>query len=404
MNSKKKQTFYLILALALILCILYLTVSCFIIDTSRKQLSRGSNVKYNSKDIVTNEEPAAGQISGIPEARSFYMGFTPFPYDSTPDAVAFTYGNINYHSDIIAHQLDNGVPWDEALIGSDYPKNLLRNLNDRISRTETGKKIYLAVTPLSTYRDGIAGIWGERENMELSGKWKYKSFNDPEIIESYLNYCNFLIERFKPDYFAYAVEANILGINNKEAFKDFLLFAEEVYKSLKNNYPELPVFMTFQLETFINNFESQEQIVKNLLAYTDIIGISSYPFGNFDDPADIPNDWFSRLYSIASEKPVAITETAFPAEDLQLNKLNRTIKGNPEWQFEYLGVLFNQMNSPDCRFIIWFAIRDYDLLWLKMQQQGADEIFKSWRDTGLIDENGKPRISLSLWDKWLSIK
>ncbi len=29
-----------------------------------------------------------------------------------------------------------------------------------------------------------------------------------------------------------------------------------------------------------------------------------------------------------------------------------------------------------------------------MEEQGADEIFKSWRDTGLIDEKKNPRQAL----------
>jgi hypothetical protein len=43
------------------------------------------------------------------------------------------------------------------------------------------------------------------------------------------------------------------------------------------------------------------------------------------------------------------------------------------------------------------------VLWLLMEEQGADEIFKSWRDTGLIDEKENPRRALGYWDSWLSL-
>lgn len=65
--------------------------------------------------------------------------------------------------------------------------------------------------------------------------------------------------------------------------------------------------------------------------------------------------------------------------------------------------MFNQMAGLDCKFITWFVFRDYDELWLKMKEQGADEIFKSWRDTGFIDENGNPRKALDYWDRWLAL-
>ena len=48
-------------------------------------------------------------------------------------------------------------------------------------------------------------------------------------------------------------------------------------------------------------------------------------------------------------------------------------------------------------------IRDYDQLWKLMAENNADEIFKSWRDTGLINEDGDPRPALAYWDKWLSL-
>ena len=107
---------------------------------------------------------------------------------------------------------------------------------------------------------------------------------------------------------------------------------------------------------------------------------------------------------MAPDKPVAITETAFPAEDLSLERFKGNIlKGDPTWQLEYLDLIFNQMSAVDCKFLIWFVIRDYDQLWVLMEEQGADEIFKSWRDTGLIDEKGGSRLALGYWDKWLSL-
>jgi hypothetical protein len=144
-------------------------------------------------------------------------------------------------------------------------------------------------------------------------------------------------------------------------------------------------------------------VVESILPFTDYIAISTYPFGNFEDPGDIPSHWFSRLYELAPEKPVAVAETSFPAQDLYLETYDRTIKGDEEGQLEYLELLLNGMSVLDFRFITWFVIRDYDKLWELMAQRGADEIFKSWRDTGLVDEKGDPRPALGYWDKWLSL-
>jgi len=401
---KHKKIFFIIMIFLFGSASLLVIGCCAPINIITGNISQGTNSKYDLDIIIVSDEQSSLDHYKFPERRSFNMGFTPFPYDFTSEAVEFTFANINYHSDMIVHHFDNGIPWEESLNGSKMGRNILYDLNDRISRTSADKYVYLAVTPLSTYRNQLAGYWGESENMELPDKWKSKSFSDPDIIKAYLNYCRFMIDKFGPKYFAYGIEVNMLGNHDPEAFKDYLVLVENTYKSLKSSYPDLPIFLTIQLETFNNNFEKQKDIIESIIPYTDYIAISTYPFGNFGNPGDIPDDWFSRLYDMAPEKPVAIAETAFLAESLTLKIFNgNTIDGNQDYQIRYLDLLFNQMASIDCRFMTWFVIRDYDQLWLSMEEQGVDEIFKSWRDTGLIDEDGNPRLALEYWDKWLSL-
>lgn len=332
------------------------------------------------------------------------MGFTPFPYDYTNDAVAFTYANVNYHSDIVIHHFDNGVPWDITLGKLKMPGNINLDLNSRLSKTAPDDDIFLAVTPLSTYRDKLAGSWGESENMELPEKWKDRGFDHPEVITAFLNYCIYMVDKFEPEYFAYGIEVNMLGFHDQKAFEDYLILLGSVYPSLKSLYPDLPIFLTIQLETFNNHQGTQKYIVESLLPYTDYIAISTYSFGNFQDPEDIPADWFSRLYEMAPEKPVAISETSFPAQNQYQEDYDRTIRGTEEGQLKYMEILFKDMSALDFKFLTWFVIRDYDQLWKLMEENNADEVFKSWRDTGLIDEYGNPRPSLGYWDQWFSLQ
>ena len=53
------------------------------------------------------------------KTRPFRMGFTPFPYDLSLDAVEYTYEKLQSEADIINHHFDNGVPLPEALSGED---------------------------------------------------------------------------------------------------------------------------------------------------------------------------------------------------------------------------------------------------------------------------------------------
>ena len=397
----KKISFITIIAVLISLCLLF-SSCCAPLNLIMGNASQGS---YNRDDpeLIVEYDNTVQYDTITADTRNFKMGFTPFPYDYTDEAVNFTYTNVNHHSDMVVHHFDNGIPWEEALNNSDIPDNILFNLNDRLSRTASGKGIYLAVTPLSTYRDQLGEYWGETENMELPKEWKNKKFDHPDVCRAFLNYCNFMIDKFEPEYFAYGIEVNMLGYWDPEAFKDYLVLLENIYPSLKSTHPDIPIFLTIQLETFNNHFDKQKNIVESILPYTDYIAISTYPFGNIEAPAEIPADWFSRLYDISPDKPVAIAETSYPAEDLYIENYDRNIKGTEEDQLEYLELLLSSMSALDFKFLTWFVIRDYDRLWELMAENDADEIFKSWRDTGLIDEDGGPRPALGYWDKWLSL-
>ena len=58
------------------------------------------------------------------ETRSFYMGFTPWPYDATAAAVADTNQRIQDNGDIVDHHIMVGVPWEEALNSLPYHANV----------------------------------------------------------------------------------------------------------------------------------------------------------------------------------------------------------------------------------------------------------------------------------------
>jgi hypothetical protein len=39
-----------------------------------------------------------------------------------------------------------------------------------------------------------------------------------------------------------------------------------------------------------------------------------------------------------------------------------------------------------------------------MIKKSAPELFMAWRDCGLIDEKGRERPALKIWDQWLAKK
>lgn len=337
--------------------------------------------------------------------RSFFMGFTPFPYEATVPATQETYNNINLNSDIIAHHFDGGVPWVEAATNASYNTQIEENISFRKLNTSASAKTYLATTPINTYRNDIANYWGAQENMMKPFPWDNYTFADAEIKTAYLNYCLRMISEFNPNYMAYGIEVNALDVTSPNLIDDYVLFNEFVYSQIKVSYPNLPLFLTFSLGIF-NDFQpAQTSFIQKMLPYTDYIAISHYPFQNYENPENIPNNIYDNLLALAPNKPFAVAETAFIAEDLVLPTKATYISGNATYQDSFLNWLFEQGNKYNAEFLIYWQIRDYDQLWESIVSinPGVDELFKTWKDTGLLDGSGTPRKSLDTWESWLSL-
>jgi hypothetical protein len=339
----------------------------------------------------------------VDAARSFRMGFSPFPYDISLEAVEQTYSNISIHGDIINHHFDNGVPWVEALNGEPFSANIQGDWNFRKAFTPHHHQVLVSVAALNPDRNGMAKYRGDSDDMALPSPWDTYSFSSMEVRTAYTNYCKRTIEFFEPDYFNMNVEANLLHFLKPELWSDFLQFHQYVYQQLKSEFPQLTIFTSITgahlLEGYFdgNDVSLQRLAALQLLEHSDLYGISFYPFLSKFLGAPYPENSLDQLFAL-SNKPIAIAETGYPAQTFNLeveDGIVVTIEGTPQKQDAYLNDMLTACSSADVRFVIYFCVRDYDQMW-----QGAGSptnIFIAWRDTGLLDENGQERMALTTW-------
>jgi hypothetical protein len=331
------------------------------------------------------------------EPRSFAMGMTPWPYAFTDVALRDTYAAIDEHCDLVAHHLDDGVPWQECLDGDPLPNAVEVNLSDRASRL-SGHAVYVAATPLAHDRVSLAGYWAEESSMPLPAAWADRAFDDPAVISAYASYCTDLIRRFEPDYFCYAIEANSPEWSDA-AFADFETLIQKVYDRLSASFPDTPLFVS------VVGTEDATQLdrARALMPYSDLVAVSTYPYleTGTGNPAAIPEGWFQSMAALAPEKPFAVAETGMLAETLVLDDLGARFEGSPVWQHEYVKLLLERCSRLEARFLVWFVPRDYDIAWQALRDQGFSELYALWRDTGLLDGEGRERPALARWDEWL---
>ena len=350
--------------------------------------------------------------------RSFYQGFMYQPYDWSEAAFEDTFQVIGENSDIIGFFLDSYVPWDEAAEQNPYHPVQEQELQKRLNGIRPHQKVFLGTSILGSDRVSLSGYLGETEEPR-TGKWQNKTFDDPDVIAAYLNWCHDLINRFQPDYFMYVaeVDAGLVDINDPR-FQSLLRAVQQIYPALKANYPTLPIMIEFMLEND-EEMAKRAAVTQALLPYTDIYAISTYPFlmtgGN---PADIPRDWFTRVKTIAPDKPFGIVETNFLAQSfyhptqgipIPFRKKHLLIPAKPKWQAEYLEFLLSEAHQLEAEFVLYWGYRDLDQLQAMMD--GTEGPFDSTihgfaslaKDCGLIDERGRPRPSWDVWQRWLAL-
>jgi hypothetical protein len=344
--------------------------------------------------------------------RSFYMGFTPWPYAATIEAVDNVYAFINTNGDLIAHHLQQGIPFTATDINdySTYHSNIRAEIDGRINKTATGKIIYLAIDSLNGARDDLTDLWESSGNMPRQSPWDTLSFDDTEVQIAYVAFAKAVIERFRteygkvPEYFNYGTEISELMINSDLKYTGYIPFAHYVYDGLKASYPNMKLMVSIALKdpgsTGMDTVTNGFSLIKN---YVDIVGISTYGYAFYShagkgDPDNLPAAWISQIKTIAPGKPYGVTETGWIAESLSIPAYSLNVTSNAEYQRRYLQKLFAECNNDlAAHMIIWFTAFDYDTLWNDILK---DDLSKIWKDTGLIDESLNDRISLTEWKSW----
>ncbi len=346
--------------------------------------------------------------------RSFYMGFTPWPYAATALAVTDVYSFINAEGDIVAHHFRQGIPFTASatLDFNTYDAAVKNEINDRIAKTASGKVIYLAIDSLNGARNDLADLWGSSSNMTRPAPWDMRSFDDAEVITAYVNFSIAVIEKFRteygtlPAYFNYATEISELMINDPVKFTKFITFAQYVYSSIKTAYPSIKLMVSIALKT---PGSADMVIAKNGFAqikdYVDVAGISTYGYAFYShadkgNPDNLPADWLTQIKTIAPGKPYGVTETGWIAENLSIPAYSLNVTGTENYQINYMNKLLNECNSElSAEMIIWFTSHDYDTLWI--DTLGSDNLSKVWKDTGLVNEAFVERSALSIWRSWM---
>ncbi|MCA9142654.1 MAG: hypothetical protein H6821_09115 [Planctomycetaceae bacterium] len=370
-------------------------------------------------DVDAVISDAATEPGDLPDQRSFSMGFVYQPYAWNDAAFTETADLIFKHGDHITIFHDVGIPWEEALTGNPYPADLEKQIERELAVTKRFSDTGFVVSFLGSDRRHLSQNLGPSGTENRSGDWATRDFNHPEVNKAFLNYCRDMIERFQPRGLCYLAEVDsaMTDVNDPD-FKKVLAMSQVVYSTLKTEHPDIKVFAEFNLgdEAYM---DKRRDVIEAMLPWTDLFALSVYP-ASYDsiggNGAKVTDEWFDLAKEISGDKPIAILETAFPAEPsmhptlgirIQGESKRLLIPGGPKSQALYIKTLLESANRLDMEFVNLWTVRDMDELFDTLangQNEFADPLWRLVQDTGLYDEIGKPRRSLDVWEAWRNVK
>ena len=288
-----------------------------------------------------------------------------------------------------------------------YDPAVEAEIQGRLDNTATGQRLYLAISPFNGNRDGIADNWGASTNEDLLAPWNTRDFDSPEVISAYTNFARDMITRFQPNYFNLGIEASELLVNDLARFDRYVVFATQVTAALRAEFPDVELMISVALKSPGSvRADTIEASMGPLIDLIDVVGVSVYPYVFFDhadkgDPANLPVNWLSQVQTIANGKPIAVAETAWIAERLDIPAFGVDVMANAQNQADYMTKLLDAAEALDMEFIVWWALVDFDALW--NGALGRDPVARIWRDTGLFDESLNPRSALDVWQQRLAL-
>lgn len=325
--------------------------------------------------------------------RSFKMGFSTWHFGPNEADVDETYQFINSNADIYSEQIDDKIPWDAWMNESSLPSEFINQIDRRVSKKLDNQKLLLSVSLLNTSRSDLLEDYdGSIPN--------YSTLNDTTIENAYFKHLDYLIARFNPEYLVIAMEVNELKIHSESKWIEYKSLMVNIRNRLKIKYPNLPLSESVTLHNWfrpeVSNPEDFISEVSNYINQNmDFAAISYYPFFKGQHTKAEFQEAFYFLHSKCSV-PIAFVETTHLAENLEIDSFNLNIESDICEQKEYLEILLLNAYKQNYEFIIWWAHRDYDKLWETFPPEYKD-VGKLWRNTGLLDKNGKERPALTIW-------
>lgn len=323
-----------------------------------------------------------------PQTRTYYMGFQ----NSAPriDNLDLFVQSLNMWTPRAdAAMITTEVPWEELLAGTPINEYVSNNYLDLVNFYRSKNlKLWIFIDP----QNGL-----DRTSDALELQAANKSIVDADMQLLYQQFTVAMVNILKPDHLGLALETNLIRAAAPatiyEGVKNAAITTAAI---IKNQNPALPLSVSVQADFAWGKLGggTYRGIAQDFIDFPFIqeLGISSYPYFEFDNPGDIPINYYSRLVE-GKTLPVFISEGGWSSASVTTPP--NSFISSPEMQRDYIEHHHHLLNDVNATAVFQLLFTDLDVASLPPD---VPENINYFAYLGLVDKDLQPKVALAAWD------
>lgn len=323
--------------------------------------------------------------------RGYRMGFSAFAPAFDPNTVLTVINQWSTRADAaLFHQ---SPPW-QALLSGISADSAVRGTLLGIAQIYRGKNLPIFVTIDVT--DGLNRAAEAPELVALR-----RSITEPAVQAVYRQYVASVARIIQPAYIGLAAETNLIRLAAPRPVYDALVrmtndAAADLQRSGSSSIP----YVSVQVDVAWGGLQGTNQYIGVEDDFRDFpfiraLGLSSYPYFVYRDPAELPEEYYSRLLNGRS-MPNMLVEGGWTSASVG------SVQSDPQKQARYIArhaLLLERAQS-----IAWLPLFYTDLDPAAFGPQPPGSILPLFVSLGLVDTQLRAKIARASWDSLFALR
>ena len=318
-----------------------------------------------------------------PTQRTYRMGFqnsAPNYYDFNKVLQTLNMWVLRADAAMISIQ----VPWDSLYTGVTPQQYVTDNFTSLVNFYR-GKNMKLWV-----YIDPANGL--DRSTDALDLKALGKSIAQPGPQQVYERFCFVMDSMLQPDHMGMALETNLVrGLSPDSLYQGVKTAANSAAAQIAAYDSKVKLSVSVQVDWAWGALAGSSYVGVDQ-DFTDFpfvqeLGLSSYPYFEFNDPNDIPSNYYSRLVQ-GRNTPVFISEGGWSSQQVG------TYTETTQKQADYITKQLQLADNANAIGLFQLTFCDIDPAGIGSQPANLNQFIY----IGLVDTSLNPKPALAQWD------